>query len=795
MTCTCAPLWPALVATIDGEDRAAEPADAHSAAESETHARCRGCGATYPDHWTLTPIEDPEGAARAAGPPKNAVELLRRVVASRSNGEVRPQQEHMVELVEKAMKERSHLLVQAGTGTGKSLGYLIPAIKSGRRVVVSTATKQLSEQIVNDDMPVLADLMPKVGGPRFTYALIKGRSNYACLRDIDAMLRLDEQANDQIQEALFEPTARENSRRPSNEDLKSLNDLLKWADATETGDRSDAPAVPDRVWDQVSTDAASCAGAKACPFGEQCFAELARATAREADIVVTNHAQVAQDLRSPAPLLGDYDILVTDEVHELESYLSSAWGQEVNPASMKHHIALTSRKLPKGATYDPAREVVKNVIADIEALDEMLDGVDEGLQPELPKHVADLLVAAAHKLRDLANTFDHASGEKNASSQTAAERKGASGKVLELCEAVVAVAADMSDGKNVRWLEARRGNFGPVLKVAPLWVGPQLMELLGPKTLISTSATITVGGTFDSFIRTLALNEPVIGEDGEPAAHRPYNAVDVGTPFDYRQQAMIYVPTAPFPSPEYANRDNHKAAVKEDVTALVKAAGGRTLALFTTRRAAEDAAEHLRKSVRTPVLCQGDAPPSQLIRDFKNDESATLCATMGFWHGVDAPGATCTTVILDKIPFAPMNDPLMVARRAAVEAAGRSGFDEVFVASAAVMLAQGVGRLIRTATDRGVVAILDTRLRTKGYGATLFRSMPPMWQAPTRDVVEKSLKRLAADADAARQTPTPTSPTTRVAAPQDPPAAPRKAAPSRASTRALARTTKGAPTP
>lgn len=787
MTCTCNPTWGTLVALVDGERRPATKNDEHSAAESAGTAQCATCAAPYPGHWTLAATIPAQNAS--PGKPSTAVDLLQRIVAQRTNGEVRPQQERMVDLVEKHIQSRSHLLVQAGTGTGKSLGYLIPAIKSGKRVVISTATKQLSEQIVNEDMPILAKAIPAAGGPSFTYALIKGRANFACKRDIDALVRLDEAAED-VADALFDAPARENSRRPSADDLRKLNDLLKWADRTTTGDRSEAPAVPDKVWDQVSTDAAGCAGSTACPFGEECFAEAARSKAREVDVVVTNHAQVAQDLRSPAPLLGEYDVLVFDEVHELESYLSSAWGKDVAPSTMKHQVALLARKIPKGATYEPAREKAASLIADLEALDEMLDTIEKGLLPTLPSALQDLLVTIAGKLRALVDAFEHAAGEKTVSAAVAAERKGAGGKFVELTEAVVSVAGDLSDGKDVRWLEPRRGNFGATLKTAPLWIGPRLMTLLGPtKTLIATSATITVGGTFDAFTRTLALREKITDDEGKVRDPRPFDAVDVGTPFNYAQQAVLYIPDNSFPAPTGPDRVAHTAAVRDELVGLVTAAGGRTLALFTTRRAAEEAAAHLRTHVSTPVLCQGDAPPAQLIRDFKADEATTLCATMGFWHGVDSPGTTCIQVVLDKVPFAPMDDPLMIARRKAVEDAGRSGFDEVFVASAAVMLAQGVGRLIRTASDRGVVAILDTRLQTKAYGRTMINSMPPMWPTRDRAVVEKSLGRLASAADAENPTPPAAkaqgSGPGRTTTPSGTGGVVRKAPPSKASTKAL----------
>jgi ATP-dependent DNA helicase DinG len=734
----------------------------------------------------------PTGPDTAGDRPRSAVDVLRALVAQRPGGEVRAQQEQMVTAVETAIRTSAHLVVQAGTGTGKSLGYLVPAIHSGQRVVISTATKQLGEQLVETDLPTLARLLPPLTGRTFTYALIKGRNNYLCQQRQHELVTLDEAAIEKVgeQEALFAadpPAAR--PTRPTSDDLLALNRLLKWADETETGDRSHAPAAPDRVWNEVSTDAAGCPGARSCPFGQTCFAEQARAVARESDVVVTNHAQVAQDLRSPAPMLGEYDVLITDEVHDLESYLSSAWGSEVAPAAMRTTLALAARKLPRSPAAEAARETAKKAADDLDALADLLTADEPGLKPALPADVAALLITIGQQVADVAMALDGAAAA--AGDAHAPEVKGAAGKAREMYEALVTVAS-AGDG-TVRWLEAARGKRPAVLKVAPLWVGPRLMELLAERTLIATSATVTVGGSFDAAVRTLALDQPRT-IDGKQRPPRAFTTVDVGTPFDYDKQALLYLPDAAFPEPAGPQRARHTEAVLDEVTALVTAAGGRTLALFTTTAGAQRAAEHLRRQVSTPVLAQGDAPASQMIRQFTDDEASTLCATMGFWHGLDVPGPSCSLVIIDKVPFAPMDDPLMSARRQAADQAGRNGFTEVYVNQAAVMLAQGAGRLIRTGTDRGVVAILDLRLLSKGYGRTLLGSLPPMRQFRQREVVAAALTRLTGGpAPTSGSKPSATSPSaTSASTPASTPITPvpkqRKAAPRKASTRALART-------
>ena len=746
---------------------------------------------TAPAVAAAPPIGKPKVATK---PKRPAIDFLRLIVEQRAGGEVRPQQETMVNAVEQAITNREHLIVQAGTGTGKSLGYLIPAITTnGSRVVISTATKQLGEQLVQTDLPTLAALLPKIGGKTFTYALIKGRNNYVCVNKIQEMNVLESQEPDQgITDALFDiETQRKSAKAPTKSDITALNKLLKWADETETGDRSEAPVVSDLVWDEVSTNSAGCPGRSTCNFGNECFTEKAREKAREANVVVANHALVAQDLRAPSPMLGDYDILITDETHELESYLSSAWGHEVTPNGMKRNIALAARKLPRGDTATDASNRAVKVIDDLDALTDMLMEIEPGLLPVLPENINGLLIEINSKLAFIATTFDIAA-ERSTGTPASAEHKSAAGKIREVHDAVAAVLT--SGEGSVRWLEAGRDKRTASLKVAPLWIGPTLMTHLGSKTLIATSATITVGGSFDPMIATLALNEK-IRVDGEEELREPraYNAVDVGTPFDYAKQAMLYIPDSKFPAPIGADRQAHTDAVLDEVTLLVKAAGGRTLALFTTTAGAKRAAEHLRRNVKTPILAQGEAPPGQLLKQFEDIETSTLCATMGFWHGVNIPGPSLSVVTIDKLPFAPMNDPLASARRDAVDKAGGNGFTEVYVNGATIMLAQGVGRLIRNATDKGVVAILDTRLTSKSYSQMMLRSLPPMRVFRDREVVIGALERIAAGRKGAPATRTVTVAGTPAVVTGKPVSLPpqRKAAPSRATTRGLARTVKG----
>lgn len=720
----------------------------------------------------------PSPRVEASGDAAKAIAALRAVVAARSNGEHRPQQERLVGLIADGIANREHVVAQAGTGTGKTLSYLIPAILSGKRTVVCTATKQLGEQIVGTDLPLLAEVLAEHAQIDFTYTLLKGRANYLCKARLDELFTLDDQAADRPEDGLFaaDDTIRSERAQAAAEMVEKMGELTAWADTTLTGDRTEAPPVPDRVWAQVSTDSAGCAGAAACPFGEVCFSEKVRQQAREATVVVTNHAQVALDLISPAPLCGEYDTLVVDEAHELESYLSSAWGLEVDPKAARKRVTKAASRLPTAdaAPWESARDAVAGFADDMDALEEMLLAICQPNGPNGPRPrddsggrittldpaVRDLMTSATAKVTVAAKAMEQATRGDNADAKVAARRRGAFNDLVDVVTAINAMIVDTPTV--VRWLEAPRGSRGPTLKSAPIEVGDTFIKSLASRTLIATSATLTVNGSFEPFKNKFSLDRagtnPTPDADTSPdttpgdgdapavrfalAALRNCHTLDAGTPFTYDTQAMLYVPGNDFPAPVGSERTEHTAAVTRTVTDLCQAAGGRTLALFTTRAAAERVAAHLRRHLDVTVLCQGDAPNGQLVETFRSDETSVLCATMGMWQGLDVPGPALTQVIMDKIPFAPMNDPLLAARRELADSRGNNGFTEVFVHGAAIAMAQGTGRLIRTATDRGVVAILDPRLRTKGYGRTLLGSLPPMRSFTDPAVVTAALQRL-----------------------------------------------------
>ncbi|MGV1037121.1 MAG: ATP-dependent DNA helicase [Candidatus Nanopelagicales bacterium] len=681
---------------------------------------------------------------------KRALRLLDAVIAARTGAEDRPAQHQMTQLVARATATREPLVVQAGTGIGKSLAYLCGGVGAGARFVVSTATKQLSDQLVEADVPVVADASRAITGRPLVAVALKGRANYLCLAKVDELRALDAQAppvasDDALDLGIEVPPPLPDPAkpvRPTSADLRDLNELLEWAHNPGTGDRSQAPAAPDRVWWQVSMDSAGCPGARACTFGEECLSEAARIAAREADLVVVNHALLAADLASPNPLFDDRDLIVIDEVHELEGYLSSAWGHEITAGAVERIVAGAARRVP--ASRQQGNVIAQSILADSAALAGALLEVDSQIVGQrLPASVDGPLASLHQNCAELAAELEAQIKDLGPNvGADAAPLQSARGQLVELAQACEALRT--SDPATVRWSSSGRDGGPGMLQAAPLEVGRKFRELIGNRGLIATSATAAVAGDFDPIATVLGLDQAeLIGEiDGIGRLITDWQAVDVGTPFDYRAQAILYVPRD-FPEPIGKDRIEHTAAVLDELTELVLAAGGRTLALFTTTVAARNAGEHLASRVPMTVLTHGELPAAALAEEFAEDETSVLCATMGMWAGLDIPGPACTLVVIDKIPFAPMNDPLSYARRANADQAGRNGFREVFVNQASLLLTQGAGRLIRTSTDRGVVAILDPRLHSKGYGSIMLRSLPPMWRTDDPDMARQSLKRLA----------------------------------------------------
>lgn len=689
---------------------------------------------------------------RALGGKIDAVSLLRAHV-DENNGEHRPQQEVMVEAVSDAIQNNHSLLVQAGTGTGKSLAYLFPLAASGKRSIIATATNQLSEQLIRYDLPRVAESL-HASGKDLSFAMLKGRNQYACKAKISEIENLNNESLQHlggVEDSLFdlEDTLADSSadrRTSAKADAAKVGELVEWAKGSQTGDRSEAVPVPDRVWNQIATSAADCPGAQTCPLGDVCFTEIARKKAKVADIIVTNHALLAQDIKlsvDPSTdsetsavqggMFGHHAVVVVDEAHDLPDTLTKALSSEVDPRNIYKFLTKASKYIfDSEVSKDGESLSIVKAKQDLENLETALESLPEGALSTLPAEVVDYLDAVVQRIFLIQKMLTDASAE--ATKQEQVKKAAAIGILITQAEdhaSKLVAARTLKEGK-VRWVEQRRIEDAPILKTAPLEIGETLNEALEGRTLIATSATLKIGNDFAAIQRALGQTDKSVV------------ATDVGSPFDYAKQGMLYIPTSKtFPEPVGKDRTAHTAAVLETLENLVTAAGGRTLALFTTTVGAQNAAEHLRKALpHLTVYAHGDAPADILVQAFADEETSVLCATMGLWQGTNIEGPSCSLVVIDKVAFAPVDDVLSVARRKNADSQGRDGFTEIIVAQAATSLAQGAGRLIRTKTDKGVVAILDPRIHSKGYGKIMLKSLPEFNVYTDEQVVIAALERL-----------------------------------------------------
>jgi len=665
-------------------------------------------------------VADPDHAVEA-------VALLARVVQA-TGGTRRDGQDRMAAAVAGAIDDSRHLLVQAGTGTGKSWAYLVPAVaaalRRGRGVVVATSTLALQGQLVRQDLPRLADALEGPLGRRPTWQLVKGRNNYVCAHRLAGGSEAEE-----------DPLSLWESQQPGGGARSSLEQQVarvrEWAGTTSSGDRDDlVPGVPDRAWRAVSVTARECLGQR-CPVVGECFSEATRVRAREVDVVVTNHAMLAIDATENRKTLPQHDVVVVDEGHDLLDRVTAALSREVTAASV-HAAASAARRAGCGADdvagLDRAAEQLETALATT-----IVGRLADGAPPAVQDALLLLVTAARGALRSLPKDGD-ASGAQAARATLldhadVAERIGGvaapPGQSADDDDAEPEVA-EAPAGVDVVWVE-QDDRRGTVLRAAPLDVAGLLRSrLFDARTVVATSATLTGPGGFDALARRLGL-----GRSG-------WSGLDVGSPFDYGRQAILYV-AAHLPAP---GRDGHGEPLHDELVALVEAAGGRTLGLFSSRRAAQAAADVVRARTDLPVLCQGDDTVPTLVAQFAEDPRTCLFGTLGLWQGVDVPGPSCSLVVLDRVPFPRPDDPLSQARSEAVDNSGGSGFMTVSVAHAATLLAQGAGRLVRRDEDRGVVAILDPRVATKRYGSALLQALPPFWRTTDREVVLGALRRL-----------------------------------------------------
>jgi ATP-dependent DNA helicase DinG len=755
------------------------------------------------------------------------IDVLLKAAVAGIGGTQRPGQAAMADAVQHALQSGQHLAVQAGTGTGKSLAYLVPAVRhalgtsgsgSAGTVVISTATIALQRQLIERDLPRLAASLGELLGREPVFAILKGRRNYLCLNKVHGT------APDEPEDSLFDP-------RSVSAVGRQVTRLHEWAATTDTGDRDElVPGVEDRAWRQVSVNARECIGAQKCPFGTKCFAEQARETAGEADIVVTNHALLAIDAMENYIVLPEHDVVVIDEAHDLVDRVTSVASGELSAAAVEAAVRRCGRLVGDDLTgrLRDAAEGLGLALADTAAgrLDIMTDQVAVALAT-----VRDAAAACGAELRSRVGA--------EADTDRLVTNRAATVAIDEVAEnagrMIAAFAEDISARPEVVWLERPVGEESArpdTLRVAPLQVGGLLAErLFKPRTVVLTSATLTLGGSFEPLARQWGLPQlgvsdpvaqPAVQPDGVPGADGSvaggsaaggsavggsvaggsvaggsvaggsvaggsavggaaaggsagkggsfdgerstdrwsaggppadgldggldWTGLDVGSPFDHRRSGILYV-ARHLPPP---GRDGLSDAYLTELRELIVASGGRTLGLFSSMRAARQAADALRSELGVPLLCQGEDSTGLLVSKFAEDEASCLFGTLSLWQGVDVPGRSLQLVVIDRIPFPRPDDPLASARQRAVAARGGNGFMAVAAAQAALLLAQGTGRLLRTVDDRGVIAVLDPRLATARYGSFLRASLPPYWSTYDPQIARSALRRLAEAAPAAQ---------------------------------------------
>ena len=647
---------------------------------------------------------------------KDALTLLDEAVAA-TGGQNRAGQRTMVAHVAQALELQRHLLVQAGTGTGKSLGYLVPALarvgESDQPIVVATATLALQAQIVNRDIPRLLQALEPRPESQAQVALLKGRNNYLCLHKLEGGYPEDEP------DALFDMPS--STSRVGEEVVR----LREWADRTETGDRDELkPGVSDRAWAQVSVSAAECLGRR-CPLVEECFSEMARSRAAEADIVITNHALLAINAFEGMKVLPEHETVIIDEAHELVDRVTGAVSGSLTVAMVRR----------------AARSVKKHSKADSGALEMAagtLETAFEGLAEGLLKGLDGRLLTAISAVNDAARTA--LSDTKPDGQDVDAGLQMARSRVSEVHDMSSRIL-EASGEQDVLWISRQGGwengryvaasDTDPAtLNIAPLSVGLQLRDgLFADRTVILTSATLTVGDSFDVAAGALGLQ-------GEGAPR--WTSIDVGSPFDYRKQGIMYV-AGDLKPPGFGVHQGQLERLRE----LCEASEGGALGLFSSKRAAERAAEYMREHSDLNILLQGESSLKALVEEFSEDVDSCLFGTMSLWQGVDVPGDSCRLVVMDRIPFPRPDDPIAQARTEAVNRHRGNGFMAVSAHHAAIRMAQGAGRLIRSVSDRGVVAVLDSRVATKRYGGFLMKAMPPMWSTQNKAAVTGALARLS----------------------------------------------------
>jgi len=616
-------------------------------------------------------------------------------------GPPRSAQIEMVERIADAIDHQRSLSICAPTGTGKSFGYLVPVVLSEKKTVVITATKALQDQLDRKDLPFLAQQLDH----DVSWAVLKGRSNYACRAKIDDL-------HHQLRIGV---------------DTERAQALLDWVDETTTGDQAECD-VDGAVWASMSMTSDECPGAQRCTFGADCFYEAARERAANVNVIVTNTAMYGAHIAAEGAVLPEHDVIVIDEAHGAEDSLRGALSLAVDAVRLRQFASRVTNEKGVANDVDRLRDAAQ-------ALDDALVARGDGWirkGPASDPAIASALTNAATATTAIRSALDRAVAALPKGSDADTEERN---RVERLRMIAQSTESDLSrlhawaEG-DVCWIASDRGRIQ--LHLAPL----DIARILHSAVWSDGATAIITSATLDA--RT-----------GARLGLRDYEAMELPSPFDHRAQAMLYVPTVAAP-----NAASFRAEADAEIVRLIEAAGGRTLALFTSYQAMRDSATAVAGAVDVPVLVQGEGSKAALLEQFLADEATCLFATMSFWQGIDPSGTTCAVVIIDKLPFARPDDPVVSAQR---DAARAEAFVTVDIPRAATLLAQGAGRLIRSEDDWGVVAVLDSRLAEKSYRTHFLRALPPMKRTRTFEEVEAFLTARLTAGGSGEATPEPIS--------------------------------------
>jgi ATP-dependent DNA helicase DinG len=615
--------------------------------------------------------------------------------------EHRRAQLEMAELVHDAFEKHHHAIVEAGTGTGKTLAYLLPAICSGRRVVISTATKSLQEQLYQKDVPFLQ----KHFAPELKVAVMKGRSNFLC------RVKLHQIGDQPMIKGM--------------EELDEFRQIRDWAKLTETGDRAELTFLPDDsdLWSRLDARRDTCTGQK-CPEFNECFVTAMHQRAKEADLIIVNHHLFFADLALKqddfGSILPEYSAVVFDEAHEMEDVASDYFGRQISNYRFEELArdadqAMRLLHLGTPSLLRRTQRIRERCRAFFEAFP-----ARDGRFP-FARNEREAFVEQNRESYDaLVNALKGLETEFAALTQKPEELLRLARRSFELRQEL-AFLLESNERNFVYWYERR--NKGVFLAATPIDVSQILRERLFEQfdTTVLTSATLTVAGRFEYIRHRLGLDHTKEG--------------NLPPEFDYREQALLYLPKI---MPDVRS-PGFSAAAADEVVRLLELSEGRAFCLFTSYAQMNDLFERVRTRVGYPLMLQGTAPRSVLLERFKNTRGAVLFATASFWQGVDVPGEQLSCVIVDRLPFAVPSDPIVAARVRALQEDGRNPFEEFQVPQAVLALKQGFGRLIRTKTDRGVLALLDSRIQRMPYGKIFLESLPPYRRTDDLAEVEKFL--------------------------------------------------------